>query len=221
MRRVRCAVFAGAYERGELADELGPRGEPELPSGGREVRRDRGGMQAEEHADPLIERRECVEDLAEPGRVLLRARVARLDGANHVDNVTSVWGSSPTDAWAVGDQGTITHWNGKLWTVTSSGTMLNLRGIGGLDQGNAWGRRRQRHHPAVGREHLDDLCDWTTERDREWRRKRTRLGLGWRPGGCVGRRNSRHGCALERGRLGDLFERDIARPLGLVGGCIQ
>ncbi len=203
MRRVRCAVFAGAYERGELADELGPRGEPELPSGGREVRRDRGGMQAEEHADPLIERRECVEDLAEPGRVLLRARVARLDGANHVDNVTSVWGSSPTDAWAVGDQGTITHWNGKLWTVTSSGTMLNLRGIGGLDQGNAW---------AVGDNGTIlqwDGSTWTTS------------VIG--PPNAIANGAANALVSVWAGGPGDVwaFERDIARPLGLVGGCIQ
>ena len=32
-----------------------------------------------------------------------------------------VWGSSATDVWAVGDFGTIIHWNGIAWSASSSG----------------------------------------------------------------------------------------------------
>ena len=36
--------------------------------------------------------------------------------------LTSVWGSSKTDVWAVGSNGTVVHWDGKAWTVAPTPT---------------------------------------------------------------------------------------------------
>ena len=37
-----------------------------------------------------------------------------------------VWGSSATDVFAVGDSGTILHYNGSAWSAMSSGTTNEL-----------------------------------------------------------------------------------------------
>jgi len=45
--------------------------------------------------------------------------------------LNGVWGSGASDVWAVGDFGTIVHWNGNAWTSVSSGTTNYLSGIWG------------------------------------------------------------------------------------------
>lgn len=40
-----------------------------------------------------------------------------------------VWGSSGNDVFAVGDAGTILHYNGFTWSAVSSGTTRNLAGV--------------------------------------------------------------------------------------------
>jgi hypothetical protein len=56
-----------------------------------------------------------------------------------------IWGSSDTDVWAVGDMGTIAHFDGTTWSLVPSGVTDNLTGIMGSgpsdvyatgDQGN-------------------------------------------------------------------------------------
>ena len=43
----------------------------------------------------------------------------------------SVWGDSHSDVFAVGDSGTILHYDGSVWSRQSSGTTANLRGVWG------------------------------------------------------------------------------------------
>ena len=43
---------------------------------------------------------------------------------------------SSTDGWAVGDGGTILHWNGSAWASVASGTNLELQGVWG--SGGVW-----------------------------------------------------------------------------------
>ena len=49
-----------------------------------------------------------------------------------------VWGSSIDDVWAVGDNGSIQHWNGTTWSKSTSGTMVPLRGVWGTNATSVW-----------------------------------------------------------------------------------
>jgi hypothetical protein len=46
-------------------------------------------------------------------------------------NLSSVWGASASDVFAVGASGTILHYNGSAWSVMASGTTENLKGVWG------------------------------------------------------------------------------------------
>lgn len=48
-----------------------------------------------------------------------------------VQNLNGVWGGSATDVFAVGDNGTILHYNGSTWSAMSSGTTQALAGVWG------------------------------------------------------------------------------------------
>ena len=50
----------------------------------------------------------------------------------------SVWGSGASDVWAVGDSGTILHWDGSAWTSASSGTTFALFGVWGSGANDVW-----------------------------------------------------------------------------------
>ena len=50
----------------------------------------------------------------------------------------SVWGSSATDIFAVGECGTIIHYDGTNWTVMYSTTYNNLCGIWGYSSGELY-----------------------------------------------------------------------------------
>jgi hypothetical protein len=52
--------------------------------------------------------------------------------------LSSVWHGSATDAWAVGDGGTVLRWDGGAWTAVASGTTLPLLGIWGSSADDAW-----------------------------------------------------------------------------------
>jgi hypothetical protein len=45
--------------------------------------------------------------------------------------INGVWGSSPTNVFAVGDSGMILHYNGSTWSTVTSGTTSNLTAIWG------------------------------------------------------------------------------------------
>ena len=45
--------------------------------------------------------------------------------------LNSIWGSSGNDVFAVGEGGTILHYNGSAWSPMASGTTENLKGIWG------------------------------------------------------------------------------------------
>ena len=49
-----------------------------------------------------------------------------------------LWGTSPSDVWAVGEGGTIVHFDGARWSRVSSGTPQSLIAIGGRGPGDAW-----------------------------------------------------------------------------------
>jgi len=44
----------------------------------------------------------------------------------------SVWGTSSSDVFAVGRQGTIIHYNGKAWSTMTSGTTDDILGVGAV-----------------------------------------------------------------------------------------
>ena len=47
------------------------------------------------------------------------------------NDLYGVWGRSSLDVFAVGDRGTILHFNGGTWTAQASGTVHDLRGVWG------------------------------------------------------------------------------------------
>ncbi|QTA83005.1 CalX-like domain-containing protein [Desulfonema limicola] len=48
----------------------------------------------------------------------------------------SLWGTSENNVFAVGEQGTVMHYDGKNWSFLNSGTKESLRGIWGYDENN-------------------------------------------------------------------------------------
>ena len=49
-----------------------------------------------------------------------------------------VWGTSPSDAWAVGYGDPILHWNGSAWSPSRSGTSVELSGVWGSGPSDVW-----------------------------------------------------------------------------------
>lgn len=47
------------------------------------------------------------------------------------ETLNGVWGSSMTDVWAVGNAGTLVHFDGTAWTAVASGVTADLRGVWG------------------------------------------------------------------------------------------
>lgn len=70
-------------------------------------------------------------DTSGPG--VLKARPLRYEVDLH-----GVWGSGPADVWAVGQKGTLLHWNGATWLARKSLTDKTLRAVGGSGPGDVW-----------------------------------------------------------------------------------
>lgn len=49
-----------------------------------------------------------------------------------------LWGSGADDIWAVGDGGTILHYDGMVWSAVSSGTTESLYGVWGNGRYDLW-----------------------------------------------------------------------------------
>jgi len=52
--------------------------------------------------------------------------------------LTSVWGASKDDVWAVGSGGSIIHFDGAVWTATPSGHQQTLYGVWGSGPNDIW-----------------------------------------------------------------------------------
>src|SRR6266550_1543677 len=53
-------------------------------------------------------------------------------------HLNGIWGTSATDVWAVGDAGTILHYNGTSWSSVPSGTFQFLDGVWGSSASDVW-----------------------------------------------------------------------------------
>jgi photosystem II stability/assembly factor-like uncharacterized protein len=49
-----------------------------------------------------------------------------------------VWGRSEKDVWAVGQHGTLLHWDGAHWRWRDSGTDEKLHAVWGAPGGETW-----------------------------------------------------------------------------------
>src|SRR5580704_3206999 len=49
-----------------------------------------------------------------------------------------VWGSSDKDVWAVGDSGTAMHFDGEVWSLTTTGVTESLTCVHGTAPDNVW-----------------------------------------------------------------------------------
>src|ERR1019366_4534722 len=79
-------------------------------------------------------------DASPPGDAL-----ADSDAAPHVgvilpttNGLQSIWGSSNSDVWAVGDMGTIVHFDGHTWALVPSGVTENLTCLTGTGPKDVW-----------------------------------------------------------------------------------
>ncbi|MFZ1684943.1 MAG: hypothetical protein WAU88_12560 [Candidatus Zixiibacteriota bacterium] len=61
-----------------------------------------------------------------------------VDRSPTIVNLRSVWGSGPTDVFAVGAAGTIVHFDGAEWKVQSSGTIKYLWGVAGTSSNDVY-----------------------------------------------------------------------------------
>lgn len=52
--------------------------------------------------------------------------------------ISGMWGASASDVWAVGDLGTILHWNGVAWSPVNSGTSAQLFAVSGTGPNDVW-----------------------------------------------------------------------------------
>jgi hypothetical protein len=49
-----------------------------------------------------------------------------------------IWGSGPRDVFAVGNRGTILHYDGSAWSAQTSGTVEELHGVWGSGPGDVF-----------------------------------------------------------------------------------
>ncbi len=54
------------------------------------------------------------------------------------EQLSGVWGSGPSDVFAVGSSGTILHYDGSTWSLMSSGTSQDLYDVWGSDAADLW-----------------------------------------------------------------------------------
>jgi len=59
-------------------------------------------------------------------------------GSGTTNHLLGVWGSSPADVFAVGDAGTIRHYNGTSWDTSNSGITTALYGVWGSSATNVF-----------------------------------------------------------------------------------
>jgi photosystem II stability/assembly factor-like uncharacterized protein len=52
--------------------------------------------------------------------------------------LTSVWGTGPSDVWAVGSGGTIIHWNGTAWVITPTTVKNTFHAVWGRSATDVW-----------------------------------------------------------------------------------
>jgi hypothetical protein len=62
----------------------------------------------------------------------------RINPLPPIDTLRKVWGSAPTDVWAVGDRGAIVHWDGSSWRKSPSGTPRWLTAVFGRSRTEVW-----------------------------------------------------------------------------------
>lgn len=60
-----------------------------------------------------------------------------LPGASTIQ-FTAIWGTSDTNVWAVGDQGSISHYAGASFAQEPSSSTVNLNGVWGLAANDIW-----------------------------------------------------------------------------------
>ena len=54
------------------------------------------------------------------------------------NTLRGLWVSGASDVWAVGQAGTILHWDGSAWTSVPSGTTNGLLGVWGSGASDVW-----------------------------------------------------------------------------------
>jgi hypothetical protein len=66
------------------------------------------------------------------------------------NSLNGAWGSGQADVWAVGDCGTLLHWNGSAWHAVPSGTTAHLHAVWGIGVNDAWAPWAAAASPCTG-----------------------------------------------------------------------
>lgn len=88
--------------------------------------------------------------------------------------LTSIWGSSASDIWAVGSSGEIIHYDGTTWTSVASGTLQQLWAVWGTSASDVWagGESVMLHYNGSGWSpvpiHALALAIWGTSQSDVW-----------------------------------------------------
>lgn len=53
-------------------------------------------------------------------------------------DMNAIWGTGPSDIWAVGEYGTALHWNGSAWLQIPTGTTVKLTAVWGRSSSQVW-----------------------------------------------------------------------------------
>ncbi len=107
------------------------------------------------------------------------------------NSLLDVYAASASDAWAVGDRGTLIHWDGKAWTPADSGVPERLRAIAGHGASDVWavGDRgvalhfdgtQWRAHPLPAKQPLLDV--WVSPTGKAWVVAEGRVAAAGSPG---------------------------------------
>lgn len=59
-------------------------------------------------------------------------------GAASGHGLSGIWGSDVDDIWAVGEAGTILHYDGEQWTASDSATTISLHAVSGTARDDVW-----------------------------------------------------------------------------------
>ncbi|MBW1809270.1 MAG: hypothetical protein JRJ87_13830 [Deltaproteobacteria bacterium] len=83
-------------------------------------------------------RRTCIEQPADSNHVCTGEDWCWLNPLPQGSRLRAVWGTGPNSVWAVGDAGSIVHWDGVEWTAAKTPTRQLLHGIWGFSDGVLW-----------------------------------------------------------------------------------
>ena len=123
--------------------------------------------------------------------------------------LTGVFGSAPTDMWAVGAAGTVLHYDGRTVEAVPSGTTANLTDTWGTGPSDVWAVGEGGTVVALRRQRVCADCVGHDRAPASGVHRATRRRLDWRrrpDAAALGREQHDTGAAGRRGTGGAVFD---------------